>query len=227
MSIPRDLALRISAFVARHASLGNKEWAEGMAREVAYIEGDWAALGWALGSMRILFDLQPVPLRSMADVRESATKFVEMSRNALRMIYPMMIGPSLILMRRDTANSWQLRAGLIIAAAGSIACWVLWFVDRNRLPESVYDKVYDNDRDCALFYRAELERFRFTMWIPAFGLWSCLIGYEVKHWHSAYTGPWISVYFLMLAFCCWVLWQAWRNNERKIEQIDALLEQEA
>jgi hypothetical protein len=80
MTLARKLASRISAFVARHASPGWKEWAEGMTREVAYVEGDWAALLWATGSLRVLLEPREAPIRSVAQVPALARKFVENAR---------------------------------------------------------------------------------------------------------------------------------------------------
>jgi hypothetical protein len=56
MSPIRRLAVRILGVVVRWASPGCKEWAEGLAREVEFIGGDWRALGWALGSVRVVLD---------------------------------------------------------------------------------------------------------------------------------------------------------------------------
>ena len=54
MTLLRRVAVWISNGVVRRASPGAKEWAEATAHEVEFIEGDWAALGWALGSVRVL-----------------------------------------------------------------------------------------------------------------------------------------------------------------------------
>jgi hypothetical protein len=51
----------LSSFVLRHASAGSREWAQGLAREVDVIEGDWKALGWALGGLPVLLDRRDVP----------------------------------------------------------------------------------------------------------------------------------------------------------------------
>lgn len=56
MTLVREWALKVSSAVVRYASPGCKEWAEGLAREIDFIEGDWAALGWAIGSTRVLLD---------------------------------------------------------------------------------------------------------------------------------------------------------------------------
>ncbi len=72
--------MRISNGVVRAASPGAKEWAEATAREVEFIEGDWAALGWALGSMRLLLRCKDAPITSAADVPQAALDFARKIR---------------------------------------------------------------------------------------------------------------------------------------------------
>lgn len=50
MGAPRRLAARLLREVARLAPSTTQEWASAMLRELDFIEGDWAALLWALGS---------------------------------------------------------------------------------------------------------------------------------------------------------------------------------
>jgi hypothetical protein len=55
MSAPRKLAVRLLNAVIRHSSSARQEWANAMLRELDYIENDWAALFWALGSTTAIF----------------------------------------------------------------------------------------------------------------------------------------------------------------------------
>jgi hypothetical protein len=55
MSVTRRLALRLLHAVARHASPESQDWANAMLRELDFIENDWAALFWALGSTTAIF----------------------------------------------------------------------------------------------------------------------------------------------------------------------------
>jgi hypothetical protein len=81
MTTVRKLALKISTAVVKYSSPGCKDWAEGLLQETAFIENDWSALGWALGSTRILLDRREAPISSIADVSTAAQKFVEAKRN--------------------------------------------------------------------------------------------------------------------------------------------------
>ena len=64
MSPIRRLAVRILETVVRWASPGCREWAEGLAREVEFIGSDWDALGWAIGSLRVVLDRRQAPIGS-------------------------------------------------------------------------------------------------------------------------------------------------------------------
>jgi hypothetical protein len=55
MSVARRLASRLLRAVARHSSSENQDWGNAMLRELDFIENDWAALFWALGSMTAIF----------------------------------------------------------------------------------------------------------------------------------------------------------------------------
>jgi cytochrome bd-type quinol oxidase subunit 2 len=55
MSAIRKLASRLLRAVARHCSSATQDWANAMLRELDFIESDWAALLWALGSTAAIF----------------------------------------------------------------------------------------------------------------------------------------------------------------------------
>ncbi len=55
MSMARRLAYRLLNSVVRHASPDGQDWASAMLRELDFVESDWGALLWALGSTTALF----------------------------------------------------------------------------------------------------------------------------------------------------------------------------
>ena len=55
MSPTRKLASRLLRAVVRHSSSDSRDWASAMLGELDYIESDWAALFWALGSAGAIF----------------------------------------------------------------------------------------------------------------------------------------------------------------------------
>jgi hypothetical protein len=54
MGVPRRLAARLLRAAVRLAPGESREWASAMLRELDFVEGDWAALFWALGSTTVI-----------------------------------------------------------------------------------------------------------------------------------------------------------------------------
>ena len=55
MGAPRSFAAALLRAALRLAPAASREWAAAMLRELDFIEGDWAALFWALGSTGVIF----------------------------------------------------------------------------------------------------------------------------------------------------------------------------
>jgi hypothetical protein len=72
MTMIRRLALKVLNTAARHAAPGTRDWVIAMSREMDFIENDWAALWWALGSTRVFFKPQYVPLTDLSGVPRAA-----------------------------------------------------------------------------------------------------------------------------------------------------------
>jgi len=164
MSAIRGLAVRISGVVVRRASPGCKEWAEGLAREVEFIESDWRALGWAIGSLRVVLDRREEPLGSLAEVPKAAQRLVETIRGGVGM-WPLISQGPLYYWKLLDAKCSVERGGCWLIVFGSIIAATFLVVERCRLKEPFKDDVYDDILACARFYRAELERRNSTIWI--------------------------------------------------------------
>lgn len=54
MGVRRRLAARLLKASIRIAPAATREWAEAMLRELDFVESDWAALMWALGSTTVI-----------------------------------------------------------------------------------------------------------------------------------------------------------------------------
>jgi hypothetical protein len=160
MTLARKLALGISSRVVRWASPGCKEWAEGLAREAAVIESDWAALRWSIGSTRVLFNFREARLATLADVPSAVQKFVELKRNggvSTALIALFLVGYPLQIWREflPTPNL-SAHIGCGMAAFCSICIGISMLLERSRLYLNVPPS--DDIRVCAQFYKAELER---------------------------------------------------------------------
>jgi hypothetical protein len=58
----RRLASAVLTAAVRHASPGVREWGTAMLREMDFVESDWAALLWAIGSVPVLFKHSEAPM---------------------------------------------------------------------------------------------------------------------------------------------------------------------
>jgi hypothetical protein len=76
----RKLAVKISDTVIRRSLPAYKDWARATARELEFIESDWAALRWALGSWKMAASCQNAPLTSMSEVPRAASMFQKTAR---------------------------------------------------------------------------------------------------------------------------------------------------
>jgi hypothetical protein len=154
MSLLRGLALHISAAVVRYASPGCKEWAEGLAREVEFVQGDWAALGWALGSVRILFDYREAPIGSLADLQAAAEKFAQFASKAscLSGVFYFVPVPEFVL-QFFRATNWPDRIGCAVFVLGSTSLGIVGLIQWRH-----WLKVPPNDDVHAVieFYKAYL-----------------------------------------------------------------------
>jgi hypothetical protein len=226
MTLTRKLALKILDAVVRHASPGCKEWAEGLASEATFIESDWTALAWALGSTRVLLNYREAPIASLAEVPAAAQKFVEATRmSALGMWVPIFQGP-LYLWKFFGARSPLERAGCFLVVLCSISAGIFLLFERRRLKDPSNDDIYDDIVTCALFYKRELERRCSTLLIATSAILGYCVGATVAMRGSvreqAIFGAGIGLLFLAAAP---LFVHARRTNRRRIEQLDALLAQ--
>jgi len=223
MTPVRRLALTISDEVVRWASPGCKEWAEGLEREARVIESDWAALGWALSSTRVLLDRRAAPLRSLDEVPVAAQRLVEMIRGGMGMWMPIFLGPQYGWMFFD-ARSWTERVGCALVVLGSISLGSLLVIERRRLNVPWYDSIYDDPVACARFYKSELRHRSSTIWIPTFAVLCFFVGVSLGQRGGLQEHPILgAVCMVGLAVVPWAMRQARRNALRRIEEIDALL----
>ena len=122
----RKLAVKISDTVVRRSLPAYKDWAQATARELEFIESDWAALRWALGSWKMAASCQNAPLTSMSDVPRAARSFLRQTRSSM-----VVTALSLLWMSywfsgifRHTVAGQQTALGwaLLLAVLAYIAC---------------------------------------------------------------------------------------------------------
>jgi hypothetical protein len=221
----RKLAVKISNTVIRRSLPAYKDWAQATSRELEFIESDWAALGWALGSWKMAARCQNAPLTSI--LRGARVSTVVTWLSLLWMCYWF----SGVFRHTALNPSRPLGWGLILAVLVYIACQAIAFRGWRFPREGELPAV-------ASLYRAALERQRDFQ----SGVW---------YWSRAAliaAGPVLATYrtWLMrpsagrevvleanllacglIAVSILVFWpkkgfSQWRRYQRSIDQLDAL-----
>ena len=223
MTLVRRLALGISRRVVRWASPGCKEWAEGLEREAEVIESDWAALGWAIGSTRVLLDRRPVSLTSLEEVPAATQKLVDgtMVFGTLILFRPVIDG-LWFLRWFFVANSTLGRAGCVIGVLGSVIAVTYLLMEWRRLKETYKDYIYNDLVACAHFYKEQLKSCH-KLWIY-FSCFLCWMLGKLMYDHNTHVDMFTWVLLSMLFIVILLAMHLWKqNNLRRIEEIDALL----
>ena len=226
MILVRRVAMKISGVVVRYASPGCKEWAEGLAREVAFIEGDWAALWWAMGSTKVLLNRREARLRSLADVVERARRFAEVQRKGgISNLIPLWLVFVYLLKLRDSGGGLESLGCWLVCAGGllmGVAGLVRW-QQRSPIPLSQDPTAW------AIYYRTELERLRESS-RSALGIASRfgLLVYGVGLMLAERGGPRAHPLFagavtLMLVMVRPTLFREGFTLDLQIEEVDAVL----
>ena len=224
----RRLAVRISEKAVEKASPGCKEWAEGLAREIEFIDSDWRALGWAIGSLRVLLRNPPVPLRSAEEIARAGRLFAGNREHVpptilLLTAFQLFDNVDRLVFRWGRMDHLQ-RAGFAIAAASAAYLAVVGWMEHRmgKRPEDM------DDGDWIEFYRGEMVRRRdlfsgLGILFPVAIVSMCageLLGIEGS------TRPYLTVCFTAV---CMVLlrlvsWPA-ETFQRKVDDIDRILRQ--
>ncbi len=236
MTRRRKLAIKISDTVVRRCPPAYKDWARATSRELEFIQSDWAALRWALGSWKMAARCQNVPLASMSEVPRAARSFLRETRASTVVTWLSLLWMcywfSGISRHVITANPSRLVGwSFVLAVLIYIACQAIasrgW-----RLPlEGELPLV-------ATRYRAALERqrdFQAGMWFwsraalliagPVLGIYRTWLlkpsaGREVVlHANLLACG--------IMALSLLIVWpktglSPWRKYQRRIDELDAL-----
>lgn len=214
----------ISRFVVRHASSGSREWAEGLAREADFVESDWKALAWSLGSVRVLFSYREAPLRSLEDLSTEAEKYAERSRHRFGSTDAIWIGNLIYTLcwsvHLMVAKRFQDRIGYSLIALGYVTLTIHTLI----LSRKAYD-VPDRDDSAGIvrYYKTGLEGVcrlnSLSFLIDASFMTFVGVGFTI-----VYKGQ-------LLEFLIGFVWivnivlffQKRQNNLRRLEEIEAIL----
>jgi hypothetical protein len=138
----RKLAVRISNTVVCRSLPAYRDWAQATARELEFIESDWAALRWALGSWKMAASCQNAPLTSISEVPRAARNFLletRVSTVANRCSLLIMAASFSFFAAHTTRQASLLAWCLVIAAVTYLVCdivhWGWRFSSGGGLPE--------------------------------------------------------------------------------------------
>jgi hypothetical protein len=229
MTFLRKIAMATSECVVRWAAPGCKDWAEGLAREVEFIDSDWRALVWALGSVRVLFRNPPTSLHNAAEIARAGRIYAGSREHTPPVLFLLMVMQALdsgLKVVLPTARLGHLgRVGCTIATVSAVYLAVVaWMESRmSERPEDMDDGAWIE------FYRREMVRrrnlfSRFGALFPsaavlmfagmalgdrgttALFLASCIIAFLLLVWLSSTHGP-------------------AERIQRKIDDMDSILQQ--
>jgi len=222
MTLVRTLAVKITGLVVRFASPGAKEWAEGLALEIGYVDNDWSALAWALGSLRVLLGYREAPLASLRDVPAAAAKFHISARPRPRTFgWIFVLNGALYLWTLDLATTARERAGCTLHVLSMVVAGIIILASRSLKDAPGEDSCFDLIAS-AHRYRTELERRCYIQRIAACAFFVCIVTdmlavTDGRYVHAMLRGT------DMFVICLTAIAFALRTNRRRIERLDALL----
>jgi hypothetical protein len=156
MTMIRRLALKVLNTAARHAAPGTRDWVTAMSREMDFIENDWAALWWALGSTRILFRREHVPLADLSAVPRAAQCLINVIRVRTR-------NGCVAMLIVFAAYFWfifTLQGSMQRVGSGLVAASMLYMAYQVYARRAGTSPLETDSAAWAGFYRTELERQR-------------------------------------------------------------------
>jgi hypothetical protein len=156
MTMIRRLSLKVLNTVARHAAPGTRDWVTAMSREMDFIENDWAALWWALGSTRILFRHEHVPLADLSAVPRAAQCLI----NIIRVRTRNGCVTTLIVFAAYFWFIFTLQGSMQRVGSGLVAASMLYMAYQVYARRAGTSPLETDSAAWAGFYRTELERQR-------------------------------------------------------------------
>jgi hypothetical protein len=199
----RRLASVILAASVRWASPEVREWGKAMLREMDFVEGDWAALFWALGSATALFRHLEAPMNNLSDAFSRTQALMKKIQRrtiggyAVCFILTVAFGSFFFIL----PNTLQKVGSVLTVSAALYMAYQLYAGRNGKQPTET------RPSECTVFYRTELERqrdFHRGIWF-----WSRLVimvpGYILFLIGSAMAYPAAARGFAMIGACFIVL----------------------
>lgn len=229
MSTLRSLALKILHGTVRLAPPHAREWSSAMLCEVEFIESDWSALSWALGSTRLLLAR---PTESNTEI-SSLTGAIQMLRARIRRRtvggFALAIAETLAYVTLIYGFPSPIqRLGCCVGIAAMLCTGYQLFAWRPRKEPIAADVLCDGDH-----YRAELQRQRsfhrgLCLWSRLTAMICALILFCVggiiaqPDGFRAYVAIGVGLIYVRLV-AVWLNLRQARHYQRDTEQLDKFL----
>jgi hypothetical protein len=224
----RRLAIKTIEMVTQLSSPVSRQWAQAMRRELDFIESDWAAFLWALGSTKILFRRQTFRLADLSDVLLAS----QMLRRKIK--FRTFAGSGVVL-TEAAVFAWSTIANPhFIQRTGSaltVVAMLLWAYQLvARRPQAIPDEL----TACVAAYRIELERqrdffrgrwlwARLVVVIPGIALF-CYGGAIADPANSSVLAKIAATFFVLLLIAIPNSARMSRNFQRQLDDLQSVQE---
>jgi hypothetical protein len=224
----RGLASAILTAAVRRASPGVREWGTAMLREMDFVESDWAALLWAIGSVPVLFKHSEAPMIDPSEVFSRAQALMKKVRRRTLMGYGICLFVTVYFasLLFTISNTLQGIGWCLSVAATLYMAYQLYKTRNGELPSETRPSA------CTDFYRAELQRQRdfhrgIWLWsrlvitVPSYFLFA--IGLAMAHPEAARGFAAIAASFIVMGIVAVPLnLRLSRRYQRQMDELDAL-----
>jgi hypothetical protein len=224
----RGLASAVLTAAVRRASPGVREWGTAMLREMDFVESDWAALLWAIGSVPVLFKHLEAPMSDSSAVFSRAKALMKEIRRRTLMGYGACIIVTVYVASFIFVPNTLQRIGCCLAVPATLyLAYQLYARRPGDWPLESGSSAYTDS------YRVELERqrdFHRGIW-----LWSRLVimfpSYMLFYIGFAMTHPEFGRWFAAAIAACLIVLgivavplnlRLSRKYQRQIDELDAL-----
>jgi hypothetical protein len=231
MTVARRIAVKILNAVSRLAPEASQEWIDAMRGEMEVIPGDWAALAWAFGSVRLLFTwTQKRELLSVADVGRETSRIINnlgSMRTAMGLMGTLWFPIGALMLATRILHHNPMDVGQLLISVSAFVAWIqLRQMHLDDLPVEMNLSAEMRQYRTLLLAKRNLQTgvWAWVRYILFIGAFLCMIPWEIMLHPAAH--PLEAALFglpLILVACIFPALRSGANEtKRKLEELDAL-----
>ena len=222
----RGFAAGMLKVALRFAAPANREWGEGMLRELEHVEGEFAAFCWAMGCLSALYQPMRAPLRTAGDTRcrAKALRRETRRRNLAGNLACGLVAGGFASYFFVYPN-WMMQTGSALMVLAAIyMMFQIAGARSGRIPAGEGEELMD-------YYGAELERQRrfhgsLLFWVRLIALFPGYLlfcwGFMVSHPELGWQIEWAAGAFVMFAALAVPLnYRLAGEYRRQLEELEA------